>query len=589
MKYTTVSQPSAKRSNFLLPVAILLGLVLVSFRVNAFIPGQLEILSSDREPLRAELVLTQVTIPPTDRLRVNTAPKSTYLQAGLTQDDYLSQLEFTVSPITEDRLLVQITAPQPLNKTTVDVLLQFETADQLLIRHYRLAPRYSAGAGLDQDLTTADKPVHSDNQRLKILAHRVVEGDTLWNIAKRLRPQGMSIAQAMDQLYTANPDAFLDADSTQIKKGSLLTLIPAPISEPDKIDLPLDTALSIPRMQLTDATANPPRQLQAMQDPQLAARVEQLMQAGPAETAEVEKAEEETAEVEKAEEEQAEVEGEKVEKADITIVTEQPKQANNQTPAEPAQLDDQEPNKASHVIATALQDQTDLVPQQPLPQSIKAPISGRETYPMDPDQLAVQQHNLVNWQFPDISGDNRQRIIALGILAFAIILILFLLLRRLFKGSANTHIAQSAEANSDDNLAASVLNGPFSGDVNADHSIFADLDNQPRADKPAPAQFETEDQQIADTEVAFPGLEELEAQMGEQFSAQQTLPGGTQIEDNALDMETIDPLQVRLDMATICMETNDIEAAREILQEIILEADEPGKSRAQAMLDNLNN
>jgi FimV-like protein len=37
------------------------------------------------------------------------------------------------------------------------------------------------------------------------------------------------------------------------------------------------------------------------------------------------------------------------------------------------------------------------------------------------------------------------------------------------------------------------------------------------------------------------------------------------------------------------METNDIEAAREILQEIILEADESGKSKAQAMLDNLNN
>jgi FimV-like protein len=583
MKYTIVSQPSAKRSNFLLPVAILLGLVLVSFRVNALIPGELEILSSDREPLRAQLALTQVTIPPPDRVRVTTAPKSTYLQAGLTQDDYLSQLEFTVSPITEDRLLVQITAPQPLNKTTVDVLLQFETADQLLIRYYRLAPRYSLGAGLDQDLTAADKPVHSDNQRLKILGHRVVEGDTLWNIAKRLRPQGMSIAQAMDQLYTANPDAFLDADSTQIKKGSLLTLIPAPISEPDKTDLPLDTALSIPRVELTDSTANPPRQLQAMQDPQLAARVEQVIQAGPAEL-------EETAELEKVEEEKVEeekVEEEKVEQADVTIVTDQPKQVNNQIPAEPAQLDIQEPNKASHLIATALQDQTDLVPQQPLPQSIKAPISGPETQPVDPDQLAVPQHNLLNWQFPDISGDNRQRIIALGILAFAVILILFLLLRRLFKGSANTQIAQPAQA-SDDNLAASVLNGPFSGDANAEQSIFTDLDNQPRADKPAPAELEAEDQQIADTEVAFPGLQELEAQMGKQFSAQQTLSGGTQIEDNALDMETIDPLQVRLDMATICMETNDIEAAREILQEIILEADESGKSKAQAMLDNLD-
>ena len=82
-------------------------------------------------------------------------------------------------------------------------------------------------------------------------------------------------------------------------------------------------------------------------------------------------------------------------------------------------------------------------------------------------------------------------------------------------------------------------------------------------------------------------MRELEAQMGKEFSAEQSLKGIQ--EDNTLDMEAMDPLQVRLDMATICMEINDIEAAREILQEIILESDEPGKSKAQAMLDNLEN
>ena len=82
-------------------------------------------------------------------------------------------------------------------------------------------------------------------------------------------------------------------------------------------------------------------------------------------------------------------------------------------------------------------------------------------------------------------------------------------------------------------------------------------------------------------------MRELESQMGKEFSAEQSLKGVQ--EDNTLDMEAMDPLQVRLDMATICMEINDIEAAREILQEIILESDEPGKSKAQAMLDNLEN
>ena len=54
------------------------------------------------------------------------------------------------------------------------------------------------------------------------------------------------------------------------------------------------------------------------------------------------------------------------------------------------------------------------------------------------------------------------------------------------------------------------------------------------------------------------------------------------------DINDIDPVTVRLEMATICMEMNDNETAREILQEIILEAEEPAKAKAQAMLERLN-
>ncbi len=36
-------------------------------------------------------------------------------------------------------------------------------------------------------------------------SHTVVIGDTLWNVALRLRPQGMAMAQAMDAVYEHNP------------------------------------------------------------------------------------------------------------------------------------------------------------------------------------------------------------------------------------------------------------------------------------------------------------------------------------------------------------------------------------------------
>ena len=54
-------------------------------------------------------------------------------------------------------------------------------------------------------------------------SHTVVIGDTLWNVALRLRPQGMAMAQAMDAVYEHNPEAFLEADSTKLIEGSVVT------------------------------------------------------------------------------------------------------------------------------------------------------------------------------------------------------------------------------------------------------------------------------------------------------------------------------------------------------------------------------
>ena len=54
-------------------------------------------------------------------------------------------------------------------------------------------------------------------------SHSVVVGDTLWNVALRLRPQGMAMAQAMDAVYEHNPEAFLEGDSTKLIEGSVVT------------------------------------------------------------------------------------------------------------------------------------------------------------------------------------------------------------------------------------------------------------------------------------------------------------------------------------------------------------------------------
>ena len=55
-------------------------------------------------------------------------------------------------------------------------------------------------------------------------AHRVVVGDTLWNVSKRLRPRGSTILQTMDALYSQNPSAFVAGDANKMKEGAILRL-----------------------------------------------------------------------------------------------------------------------------------------------------------------------------------------------------------------------------------------------------------------------------------------------------------------------------------------------------------------------------
>lgn len=54
--------------------------------------------------------------------------------------------------------------------------------------------------------------------------YQVVSGDTLWNIAQRIRPAGASMAQVMLAIIQANPSVFINNKTDLLKKGTVLRL-----------------------------------------------------------------------------------------------------------------------------------------------------------------------------------------------------------------------------------------------------------------------------------------------------------------------------------------------------------------------------
>lgn len=54
--------------------------------------------------------------------------------------------------------------------------------------------------------------------------YQVVRGDTLWNIAQRIRPAGANMAQVMAAIIEANPSVFINNKTDFLKQGTVLRL-----------------------------------------------------------------------------------------------------------------------------------------------------------------------------------------------------------------------------------------------------------------------------------------------------------------------------------------------------------------------------
>ena len=140
MRDTIVSNPILKRTvSYFVALRRLLLLVpvlsLVCLDVMAFNAGELKVLSSGEQPLKAEILLPRTVQDNTDDIQaVFLAARTTYAQAGLVYANYLDQLTISLVSVGGGSL-IEITAPKPL-ASELELLLEFRTSAQQYIQFY---------------------------------------------------------------------------------------------------------------------------------------------------------------------------------------------------------------------------------------------------------------------------------------------------------------------------------------------------------------------------------------------------------------------------------------------------------------------
>ena len=220
-----------KQWSIKLAIASGLATLLYATSVIAVGLGDIALKSALNEPLDAEIALTNIESIDEGLLLVQLAPAAALAQAGITRDYYLTQLTFSIDTNVADETVVKVTSEGPILEPYLDFLVQLEWPAGRLVREYTLLldlPIYSGEETLAESMDVAavssNTTIRVAKQKLADGAHRVVIGDTLWNVSKRLRPRGSTILQTMDALYSQNPSAFVDGDANKMKEGAVLRL-----------------------------------------------------------------------------------------------------------------------------------------------------------------------------------------------------------------------------------------------------------------------------------------------------------------------------------------------------------------------------
>ena len=217
-------------------------LLLASSSVLALGLGEITLNSSLNEPLDAEIVVLKSEGLEDGQLLVSLASPEAFARAGISRDFFYGQIQFSIVRNSADLHIIRMLTEQPVVEPYLNFLLQLQWPAGRVMREYTLLldlPIYTdqqsptirparvqtqapvatvpQSSLLAKTLTSYREPLSGDQ-------HQVITGDTLWNVAKRLRPTDTTILQTMDSLYRHNADAFVEGDANRIKEGSVLRL-----------------------------------------------------------------------------------------------------------------------------------------------------------------------------------------------------------------------------------------------------------------------------------------------------------------------------------------------------------------------------
>jgi pilus assembly protein FimV len=230
---------------------LLLGLASSSVLYSGLVPalglGGITLHSALNEPLDAEIQLIAVGDLSAEEVRVRLASEADFVRSGVERIFFLNDLRFT--PLFRgNHSIIRVTSSKAIREPYLNFVIELARPGGQLLREYTLLidPPSSSAYRRVAELPSYSQPSAVQARPPKRVtqvpvaiqgnSYRVVAGDSLWLIAKRLMAtQGQRSQQTlMDDIQALNPQAFIAGDSSRLRLGVNLVLpdsLPAPLAE----------------------------------------------------------------------------------------------------------------------------------------------------------------------------------------------------------------------------------------------------------------------------------------------------------------------------------------------------------------------
>lgn len=231
-------------------VLVALG-VLYSSAVGALGLGELSLDSYLNEPFKAQVELLNVGNLGEDQVRVQLASGADFKRAGIEREYILTSLSFEIQLDESGSGVLFISTSQKVQEPYLNFIVEARWPTGRILREYTVlldppvftentpAVVTEVGRGnmrgesesfLPENRTAtreSTSPIQGGREAAQVAGgstHRVNPDETLWAIAARVRPEGVSTHQTMLSIQKLNPGAFIGGNINQLKSGSVLRL-----------------------------------------------------------------------------------------------------------------------------------------------------------------------------------------------------------------------------------------------------------------------------------------------------------------------------------------------------------------------------